>query len=39
MLQSKKAQDAKKMGIHAWGVARSALDGAIKGAKDAIDKK
>ncbi len=39
LLQSKKAQEAKKMGIHAWGVARSALDGAIKGAKDAIDKK
>ena len=39
MLQSKKAQEAKKMGVHAWGVARSVLDGAIKGAKDAIDKK
>ena len=39
ILQSKKAQEAKKMGIHAWSVARSALDGAIKGAKDAIDKK
>jgi len=39
LLQSKKAKEAKKMGIHAWGVARSALDGAIKGAKDAIDKK
>jgi len=39
ILQSKKAQDAKKMGKHAWGVARSALDGAIQGAKDAIDKK
>lgn len=39
ILQSKKAQNAKRMGIHAWGVARSAIDGAIKGAKDAIDKK
>jgi len=39
MLQSKKAQEAKKMGVHAWSVARSVIDGAIKGAKDAIDKK
>jgi len=39
LLQSKKAKDAKKMGVHAWSVARSVLDGAIKGAKDAIDKK
>lgn len=39
IFQSKKAQDAKKMGIHAWEVARSAIDGAIKGAKDAIEKK
>ena len=39
ILQSKKAQEAKKMGVHAWGVARSVLDGAIKGAKDVIDKK
>ena len=39
MLQSKKAQEAKRMGVHAWEVARSVLDGAIKGAKDVIDKK
>jgi len=39
MLQSDKAQEAKKLGVHAWGVARNVLDGAIKGAKDAIDKK
>ncbi len=39
MLQSKKAQEAKKLGVHAWSVARSVIDGAIKGAKDAIDKK
>ena len=39
LLQSKKAQEAKKMGVHAWSVARSVIDGAIKGAKDAIDKK
>ncbi len=39
LLQSKKAKDAKKMGVHAWSVARSVLDGALKGAKDVIDKK
>lgn len=39
LLQSKKAQEAKKMGVHAWSVARSVIDGAIKGAKDVIDKK
>lgn len=39
ILQSKKAQEAKQMGVHAWSVARSVIDGAIKGAKDAIDKK
>ena len=39
ILKSKKAEDAKKMGVQAWGIARSVLDGAIKGAKDAIDKK
>lgn len=39
LLQSKRAQDAKKMGVRAWSVARSVIDGAIKGAKDAIDKK
>lgn len=39
LLQSKKAQEAKKIGVHAWSVARSVIDGAIKGAKDVIDKK
>ena len=39
MLKSNKALEAKKLGVHAWGVARNVLDGAIKGAKDAIDKK
>lgn len=39
LLQSKKAQEAKKMGVHAWSVARSVIDGAIKSAKDVIDKK
>lgn len=39
LLQSKKALEAKKMGVHAWSVARSVIDGAIKSAKDVIDKK
>lgn len=39
ILQSRQAQEAKKMGVRAWNVARSVIDGAIKGAKDAIDKK
>ncbi|HIC44000.1 MAG TPA: hypothetical protein EYO73_06830 [Sulfurimonas sp.] len=39
MLKSQKAKDAKKLGVHAWGVARNVLDSAIKGAKDVMDKK
>lgn len=39
VLKSQKAQEAKRMGIQAWGVARSALESAIKTAKNAIDKK
>jgi len=39
MLKSNKAQEAKKLGVHAWSVARNVLDGAIKGAKDAMDEK
>ena len=39
VLKSKKAQEAKRMGIQAWGVARSALESAIKSAKNVIDKK
>jgi len=39
VLQSQKAQEAKRMGIQAWGVAKSALGSAIKSAKDAMDKK
>jgi len=39
LLQSNKAQEAKKMGVHAWSVAKSVIDGAIKSAKDVIDKK
>lgn len=39
LLKSKSAQDAKAMGVRAWSVAKSAMNGAIKGAKDAIEKK
>jgi len=38
-LKSPKAQEAKRMGIEAWGVAKVALNSAIKSAKDVIDKK
>ena len=38
-MRSPKAQEAKRMGIQALGVARVALGSAIKTAKDAIDKK
>jgi len=37
--KSEKAQEAKRMGKEAWGVAKVALDNAIKSAKGAIDKK
>lgn len=39
LLNSKSAQDAKAMGVRAWSVAKSAMNGAIKGAKEAMDKK
>lgn len=39
LLNSKSAQEAKVMGIRAWSVAKSAMNGAIQGAKDAMDKK
>ena len=39
LLNSASAQEAKAMGIRAWSVAKSAMDGAIKGAKEAIEKK
>ena len=39
VLKSQTAQEAKRMGIQAWGVARGALQNAIKSAKNAIDKK
>ncbi|MBA1432781.1 MAG: hypothetical protein FAF04_04105 [Epsilonproteobacteria bacterium] len=38
-LKSPKAQEAKRMGIQAFSVAKEALGHAIKSAKDAIDKK
>ena len=38
-LKSPKANEAKRMGKEAWGVAKVALGSAIKTAKDAIDKK
>jgi len=38
-LQSEKAQEAKRMGIQAWGAAKTALDNAIKTAKERIEKK
>ena len=37
--KSPKAQEAKRMGKEAWGVAKVALGSAIKTAKDAMDKK
>jgi hypothetical protein len=39
VLKSQKAQEAKRMGKQAWGVAKTALGSAIKTAKNAIDKK
>jgi hypothetical protein len=38
-LNSPRAQEAKRMGIQAFSVAKEALGNAIKSAKDAIDKK
>jgi len=38
-LKSPKAQEAKRMGIQAFDVAKVALGSALKSAKDAIDKK
>jgi hypothetical protein len=38
-LKSQKAEEAKRMGKEAWGVAKVAIGSAIKTAKDAIDKK
>lgn len=38
-LKSETAKEAKRMGIQAWGVAKTALNGAIKSAKSAIEPK
>ncbi len=38
-LKSPKANEAKRMGKEAWGVAKVAIGSAIKTAKEAIDKK
>jgi hypothetical protein len=38
-LQSDTAKEAKRIGVQAWGVAKSALGTAIKSAKGAMDKK
>jgi hypothetical protein len=38
-LKSQKAQEAKRMGVQALGVAKTALHSAIKSAKDAMEKK
>ncbi len=38
-LHSDKAKEAKRMGIQAFGAAKTALDSAIKTAKDKIEKK
>lgn len=38
-LQSPTAKEAQRMGKQAWGLARSALENAIKSAKDAIEPK
>jgi hypothetical protein len=38
-LKSDTAQEAKKMGVQAWSVAKSALSTALKSAKDAMDKE
>lgn len=38
-IRSVKAQEAKRMGKEAWGVAKVAIESAIKSAKEAIDKK
>lgn len=39
LLKFKSAQEAKAMGVRAWSVAKSTMEGAIKGAKEAMDKK
>ncbi len=36
--KSKSAQEAKAIGVRAWSVAKSTMQGAIKGAKEAMEK-
>ena len=38
-LKSETAKEAKRMGIQAWGVAKTALGSAIKSAKSVIEPK
>ena len=33
------AQEAKKLGFHAWKVAKNMVDGAVKSAKEAMKKE
>jgi hypothetical protein len=39
LLNSQSAKDAKAMGKRAWSVAKSTMEGALKSAKEVIDKK
>jgi hypothetical protein len=39
VLKSQTAQEAQKMGKQVWGVAKNALENALKSAKNSIDKK
>ena len=39
VLNSETAQEAKRMGVQAWSAAKSAIDTAIKSARERIDKK
>lgn len=39
LLNSPSAQEAKAMGARAWSVAKAAMNDALKGAKEVIDKK
>ena len=39
VLNSDTAKEAKRMGVQAWGAAKSAIDTAIKSARERIDKK
>jgi len=39
MLKSERAKEAKRIGIHAWKVAKAAMNGAVKSAKDAIESE